>query len=181
LFHDVFDRHSVCHVSLWQTSGDALEIASDHVYPPETDPSYFPKLPINDGVAGLVFTDSQPRYVPRLFAPINGKRQIPFVSSFFGHAMKFEIRQSDGGRLEVVNPKMDLNAFKSGAPNERFTFKSFVSVPVVPVGAKNPIGVLNFDFDATDPLSTVDVKTAVFLALLLGDELQRLHADVTPS
>jgi hypothetical protein len=167
LFYDVFRRFGIKHVSVALPEGNELVIREQHVHPPEPSGSYYARLPLDDGVAGLVYKDAQPRYLPRLFFPF-GKRGV-----FFPHAMVFEIRKGANHRIDVVRPKLDLEAFKPfGDPP--FAFSSFVSVPLKPVGKRECIGVLIFDFDRTDPLTRMDIKMAVFLGLLLSDELDRL-------
>jgi hypothetical protein len=159
LFFDVFGRFKVSHLSIALPDGEHLRIRPEHVYPPESDPSYYPKLPLHDGVAGHVYTDGKPRYVPRLFFP---------------HAMIFEIRKVEGKHIDIVRPKLDLDAFKT-EDFRKFAFKSFITVPLKPVGHSEIIGVLNIDFKSTDPLDRIHAKTAVFLGVVLADELRRIR------
>lgn len=172
LFHEVFKRFGIKHTSVALPVEEKLCIDFGHVYPSETDASFFDPLSADESVAGLVFTDFQPRYVPRLFFPWNDRKRRP-LCVFFPHAMIFEIRKGDLGRVDVVRPKIDLDAFKTTDVGE-FAFVSFVTVPLKPLNRKDSIGVLNFDFKRTDPLSRIDVKMAVLLGMILADELERL-------
>jgi hypothetical protein len=172
LFYDVFRRYGVKHVSVALPDENELVIHSQHVFPPEPRGSYFARLPLSDGVAGLVFSDGRPRYVPRMFFPLNARRRWP-LNIFFPHAIVFEIRKAAEGRIDVVRPKLDLDAFKPFGDDD-LTFRSFVSVPLRAVRRRDTIGVLNIDFDSTDPLARMDIKMAVLLGLLLADELDRL-------
>lgn len=178
LFSDVFVRFGIRHVSVAFPAGKQLTINPAHVHPQEDANSYFQPLP-EDSVAGLVFSDYQPRYVPRLFFPWNGQKRRP-LCVFFPHALMFEIRKGDTGRVDVVRPKIDLDAFKTSDERE-FPFKSFVTAPLKPVNRRDAIGVINFDFSSTDPLSRIDVKMAVLLGLILADELERLTPQTPPA
>lgn len=167
-FVDVFARFGIMHVSVFREHGGTLTIRKDEVFPREEDESYYVSLPVKEGVAGRVFDDLRPRYVPRL--------RFPVVPISFPHATIFEVSQNNG-ELEMTNPRIDVNAFQH--PGADPQFKSFLSVPLrcLPrhAGDLGCVGVLNFDFDRTDPLDRSDIKAAVFLGRLLGEELVRLQ------
>lgn len=173
LFRDIFARFGIAHVSVAMPVNGELVINPKHVFPKETAKSFYERLPLDDGVGGSVYDDGNPRYVPRLFFPINGVRQHS-LQTFCPHALMFEIRKDSNGRIDVVQPKLQFNVFKTSA-GEPFVFKSFVSVPLKARGQSKCLGVLNFDFMTTDPLIRVDIKTAVVLGLILADELERIR------
>jgi hypothetical protein len=167
-FVDVFARFGIMHVSVFREHGGTLTISKNEVFPREEDESYFVSLPVKEGVAGRVFDDLRPRYVPRL--------RFPIVPISFPHATIFEVSKNKG-ELEMTNPRIDVNVFQHPAADPQF--KSFLSVPLrcLPrhAGDLGCVGVLNFDFDRTDPLDRSDIKAAVFLGRLLGEELVRLQ------
>jgi len=173
LFYEVFEPYGIGHTSIALLRDDMLQIDNHHVFPKEDSEAFFHPLPLGNSVAGYVFDDLQPRYVPRLFFPWNDRKQRPFCISF-PHAMPFEIRKTDQGHLDVVQPKIDMNAFNNSGSGE-FAFASFVTVPLKPRDRGRPLGVLNFDFETTDPLNRVDLKIAVLLGLILADEIDRLE------
>lgn len=171
-FHAIFAPFGLVHVSIFRIDGEYLKIHGHEVYPSEADRGYFEPLRPGQGVAGLVYVDMNPRYVPRLFFPWNRSSAL---SAFFPHSMKFEIATDDDGTVTLVNPNMDLYVFE---PPQQGTlrYKAFLSVPLkCAQGSKTTdcLGVLNFDFDRTDPLTKMDIKSAVFLGALLGDEIDR--------
>lgn len=175
LFHSVFGAFGIAHVSIFRAEEDVLRIRGNEVYPEEADRGYFEPLRVGQGVAGLVYQDMNPRYVPRLFFPWNRRSA---ASTFFPHSMKFEVAGTVQGSITLVNPKMDLYVFQ--APQQgSLRFRSFLSVPLrcAPTASSHGqcLGVLNFDFHATDPLSKLDIKSAVFLGALLGEEIERFH------
>jgi hypothetical protein len=174
LFHEVFRAFGVAHVSIFRLEGEFLKIHGREVYPEEADRGYFEPIPIGRGVAGLVQKDLNPRYVPRLFFPWN--RQS-WLSLFFPHSMKFEIEDNETGSLTLVNPTMDLFVFQPPQQGN-IRFRAFLSVPLKCTLTETEhrcLGVLNFDFETTDPLSKIDIKSAVFLGALLGEEMYRFH------
>lgn len=180
-FSEIYASFGIAHVSVALPVGGELVISPKHVFPKENRPSFYQRLSLHDdvsgrGVAGLVFDDGKPRYVPRLFYPFNGfKRRF---SLFFPHALVFEIKKGSDGRFDLVKPKLDYDVFRTSF-GDPFMFKSFVSVPLRPTGHEQSMGVLNFDFSATDPLVRVHIKTMVVLAVILADDLARLRP--TPS
>jgi hypothetical protein len=90
--------------------------------------------------------------------------------------MKFEIAAGDSGAVTLINPNMDLYVFE---PPQQGTirYRAFLSVPLkcTQSDERECLGVLNFDFQRTDPLTKLDIKSAVFLGALLGDEMERLR------
>lgn len=173
-FHDIFIAYGLAHVSIFRPDEQHLTIQRHEVLPLEKDNGYFEPLKLGEGVAGLVYSDMSPRYVPRLFFPWNAPSAL---SAFFPHSMKFEIDAPEGGQLTLVNPNLDLFVFeppKEGA----ICYRSFLSVPIKCTeesAATECLGVLNFDFHRTDPLSKLDIKGAVFLGALLGEEISRVR------
>jgi hypothetical protein len=176
LFSEIYARFGIVHASVALPVNGELVINPKHVFPKENRRSFYQRLSLHDaasgsGVAGRVFYDGMPRYVPRLFYPFNGfKRRF---SLFFPHAIVFEITKTKG-RFELVNPKLDFDVFETSF-GDPFVFKSFVSVPLRPIEHAASIGVLNLDFQTTDPLARNHIKTAVVLALILADELERIR------
>src|SRR5262249_2615692 len=67
VFYKTFKNFGCLHASIYTAEGDSLIIKSNHVFPEEKNPSYFQILKFGQGVAGRVFEDTKPRYVPRLF------------------------------------------------------------------------------------------------------------------
>jgi hypothetical protein len=171
LFYDIFSRFGISHVSIALPHSDELRIRPEHVYPRESDASYYLTLP-KDSVAGLVFADAKARYLPRLFYPINGQHRWPLMI-FFPHALVFEIRTTEENRVDIVLPELNVDAFKTENANH-FAFKSFISVPLKPFGFPRSFGVMNLDFLSTDPFDRIHVKMAVFLAVMLADEMKRI-------
>jgi hypothetical protein len=180
LFFDVFSRCKIRHLSIGLPDTEYIKIEHHHVYPAETDPSYFHALPVKRSVAGRVYADGRVRYVPRLFFPFNSRRRYPWTARF-NHAMVFEIKQTADKRLDIFRPKLNVNSFDSAAI-ANFVFKSFVTVPLEPRDSSERLGVLNIDFDTTDPLDRIHIKMAAFLGVVLADELHRIkHARQEPS
>ena len=174
LFSEIYASLGIAHVSVALPINGELIINPKHVYPKENRKSFYQRLSLNSevaggGVAGSVFHDGNPRYVPRLFYPFNafGRR----FSLFFPHALVFQL-EKDAVHFDLVKPTVDFNVFETSF-GDPFVFKSFVSVPLRPSGQAHSLGVLNFDFATTDPLARGHIKTAVVLALILADELAR--------
>ena len=171
LFADVFKRFGIAHVSVFREADGQLTISARDVFPPEDDHDYFIHLKPGEGVAGLVHADLNPRYMPRLFFPVNREQ-----FKFFPHAIKFELKRDSVDGFDLVNPTMDLNVFMP--PPGQWRFRSFLSVPLRCIpreGERECFGVLNFDFRSTDPLDRADIKTAVLLGKLIGEELVRIE------
>lgn len=64
------------------------------------------KLPRDKGIAGLVFKDGKPRYVPRVCFPFNSLRMRRFSKPFL-HALTFEPAQKEKTAEERVNLPTD--------------------------------------------------------------------------
>lgn len=173
LFHAVFERAGVAHVSIHTPEGEFLKIDPAHVFPPESDAAFFVPLERGEGVAGAVYADMKPRYVPQLYFPFGTRKQL--LNMFFPHAVKFTFRQVDiPGRtlrsLELGDELVDANIFKPPTGRE-FPFYSFLSVPLRSVRQDGSVGVLNFDFSRPDPLDKADIAMAVIFGIVLGAEI----------
>lgn len=172
VFHKVFEDSHIEHCSMYTVSNDALTIPDAYIYPDAVGQGYQINLNIGEGVAGLVFKDALPRYVPRLLFPFTTWRKfLPSIP--FPHAVKFE-PQLKGDVLELVNEDLDFYAFKN-PNNTEPTFRSFVSVPLKPVGVEKCFGVLNFDFSKVDALDKSGIAMASVLGLILADEVNRIR------
>ena len=174
IFHSVFRRAGVTHVSIHRLNGNILEINPDDVFPPETNASFFVPLATGEGVAGLVYEDLKPRYVPRVFIPDMRKRWPQRMRLFFPHAVKmaFEEEAIVGQffkPLEIVDSDLDRKVFK--LREKSIPFRSFLSVPLKCSGEHSCFGILNFDFIRADPLDKADIAMAVIFGRLLGDEM----------
>lgn len=175
LFHSVFKRLRIAHVSLHLPNENELKIARDHVFPEEEDDDFFVSLAPGNGVAGRVYQDMRPRYVPRLFIPLRQERLWNWfrVGLFFPHAVSFVFRSPSGvdqkRGIELGDELVDFHVFKKNARNP--TFVSVLSVPIKCVRDNKCLGVLNFDFQSADPLDKAQIAMAIVLGLLLGDEM----------
>jgi hypothetical protein len=173
LFHRVFEGSHIDYCSVYVFSEGSLLIPDHYVYPRPTDNDYTITLKVGEGVAGRVYTDAMPRYMPRLKYPFATSRK--FLPTFpFPHAIKFE-PQLVGDGLELVDDDLDFFSFKDGV-EKRHGYLSFVSVPLKAVDAKECFGVLNFDFSKIDALDKAGITMASIFGLVLADELQRLRA-----
>lgn len=174
LFLKIFQQSKAVRCSIFKLEGDILVIPDSYVYPKIMDDSYKLHLGVGEGVAGLVFKESIPLYVPRLYFPF-AKRWRWTPSLFFPHAVGFDAHE-ENGVLEMVNDSLKTKAFKKmdGIP----PFHSIVSVPVKSSTGNGCYGVLSFDFAKNDPLDKSEVAMASVLGLLLGDEIARLQSAV---
>jgi hypothetical protein len=173
-----------------------LSIKPEHVVPPEEDPRYFIKLPLKrgadgklsgEGVAGAVYVDNIPRYMPRLSFP-NWERGISFR-----HCVRVAYRKDrKKGRVrrvwdaivtrlgrkpkelepDFVNDGFNLRAFKESEKGTRL-YNSALSVPLKSVTSGRCVGVLNFDFESTSTLDKSDIAMAVVFGLLCGDVIEK--------
>ena len=176
LFFDVFGRCKISHISIGLPDGESIKIQRHHVHPRETSDTYFRALPVKNSVAGRVYDDGLVRYVPRLFFPINSKQRRLWARNF-NHAMVFKIKQTQDKHLDIFHPNLNLKSFNSDDVPQ-FVFRSFVTVPLQPQSCPKPIGVLNIDFDATDPLDRIHIKMAAFLGVVLADEMRRVDPTI---
>jgi hypothetical protein len=174
LFHSVFDRAGIKHVALHLPESGVLKIRQDHVFPYESDPRFFVELILGQGVAGAVYGDSKPRYVPRIHLPFRKIR--PWIPTlYFPHGVRFDFERVDGpegvlSRGELGDDDIDPKIVALSDP-DRPPFHSFLSVPVRRMTGHDCIGVLSFDFDRTDPLDKVDIAMACVFGLLLAEEI----------
>lgn len=171
VFHKVFEKSHIKRCSIYTVSKEGLVIPDTYIYP-ENAKGYQISLQVGEGVAGLVFKDALPRYVPRLFFPFTRLRSL-LPSVPFPHAVKFE-EQVNGDTLELINEDLDFNAFKNAYKAEPL-FRSFVSVPLKPIGVSQCVGVLNFDFSRVDALDKSGIAMAFVLGKILADEVNRLR------
>ena len=187
LFYSVFERSGAAHVSVAHPSPRGLVIEPNHVYPPESDSSFFEPVP-ETGVAGRVLGDGKLRYVPRLFFPFNSRSwRIPLVNISvrlptmkFPHSISYAYDSPREGaappRLAAQEPDLDSVA------GESFVFCSFLSIPLRSAEGDTYVGVLNFDFRKTDPIWKPEIEMALVLATLFADQhfVQRELSDCTP-
>jgi hypothetical protein len=172
LLHSVFEKVGIKRISIYRlsTSG-VLRINDDDVYPGTFESGerelFFIDLAPGEGVAGRVFNDQQIRYLPRTFLP--SRRFLPKIS--FPHAIKigYELREVVGKpfkELHLVDEEIESKCFK--APNGLPPFRSFLSVPLQ-TDENKCLGVLNFDFHRSNPLTKIDVAMAAVFGILLAD------------
>lgn len=167
ILYSAFRRAGVQHVSFYSSdsTGTTLRINHSDVYPSNVPDSFFVSVAPGTGVAGRVYNDMLPRYVPRL----------RFAKLSFPHAVQFqyteEINQDGLAHLRLEYAEPELDAFTS--PRQGLCpFRSFLSVPIK-VADNQCVGVLNFDFKRSDPLDKADISMAVVCGLLFGDVLSR--------
>lgn len=171
--HFAFRHSGVQHVSLHLPVKGTLAIAPEHVYPSDPSISGTP-LQFGEGLAGQVFEDKDLhiQYLPRVFFPLNRR----YGGWLFPHTVKmlFASVPVSGSKVslwEVGNEEISPNTFKRiGA--EPIAYRALLSVPLVSVAAKQLVGVLNLDFERTDPLDKRGIEMALVFALLLGSEIQ---------
>ena len=185
IIHSAFERSGIIHVSVHTLTvgGDGLEIRKEHVFPGTQDGDYFVSLKIGQGVAGRVFNDSLPRYMPRLFFP-NWTWAVPFHHAvqlafrtrkegwWLKRAMRDAMEKLSGRKLkshelELVPDGFNLNVYE-GHGSKALLFRSVLCVPLK-TSAGRCIGVLNFDFDSTDPLDKGDIAMAIVFGVVIGD------------
>jgi len=171
VFHKVFKDSHIQRCSIYTVSNAGLVIPDPYIYPDNVK-GYQISLQVGEGVAGRVFTDGLPRYVPRLLFPFTRVGGL-LPSIPFPHAVKFE-SQVKGDTLELGNEALDFDAFKNAYEAEPL-FRSFVSVPLKPVGVSQCLGVLNFDFSAVDALDKSGIAMAFVLGKILADEVSRMR------
>jgi hypothetical protein len=170
VFYTMFSRSSVAHVSVYLPEQDELVIK--HVVPNENELAYYQKLRVGaicEGVAGLVYRDSRPRYVPRLFLPAKGKHRF-----YMPHALafKFSKEQGVGSRFFVRLSEQKLNAFAFVSTDEtHLPFASCLSVPVPDPATGTCLAVLNFDFHHPATLDVIDITMATIFGHWLGIEV----------
>ncbi|HXQ35441.1 MAG TPA: hypothetical protein VN843_15595, partial [Anaerolineales bacterium] len=168
----VFKESRVVRCSIFKVDGEGekLFIPNSHISPSINDNSYEVRLKPGEGVAGTVFAETRPLYVPRLFFPF-AKRWRWTPSMYFPHAVGFDFLETDG-ELELVNDQLKLKVFVLTAPKP--PFRATLSVPLISRTNQACLGVLNFDFAKHDPLDRSEIAMASILGLLLGDEMARL-------
>jgi hypothetical protein len=182
LFHSVFRRTRIAHVSIHSPDKGVLVIRREHVFPSEDDPKYFVKLLKGEGVGGKVFEDSNVRYVPRVYFPfarkvevqIGRKKPVP-LSISFPHGIRFDYKTdaTNGSGimgLEFIEEEPEVNVFKP-SDSDAIPFRAFLSVPIKESDKKECKAVLNFDFHKADPLNKSDITMAAVFGLLLFDLL----------
>lgn len=175
-------------VSIWIPSGNRLVLKDHGLHEPTpVGAAVLKELPLEKGVAGRVFFDGRPRYVPRVCFPFNnrfGRR----CSWRFLHALVFDLRRGGatgngnhpttppGGLVELNGNRVDFN---SVVLTERVTIDCLHAFVAVPISAfrkgETPQGVLCIDFAKTDPLRTDQVRSAATFGLLLALDLERIR------
>jgi hypothetical protein len=178
LFFHCFEKSKIAHIAVRRMSEDGwLTVDRKEIYPKEEpNPTFFARLPRDKGVAGLVYKDRAVRYVPRLFFPFP-RRHAALPSIYFPHAVKFDLKLKEE-ETELVMAKFDRDAFIVGIDSHgkeaelKFPFLSLLSVPLLDHD-KNCVGVLNFDFERTDPLDRDDISMAAAIGRIVADEVSR--------
>jgi hypothetical protein len=166
----VFKQYKCCAVCFWRCDGDRLMLVQQDWHPGQIPKGATCELPIGEGIAGLVYSDRKPRYVPRLYFPFN-RPSMQKLSVFFPHALVFEIRSTNGGIVDVEARNLSLNAVLfSGAPTPQEA-PSFVAVPVAASADGHIHGVLCINFQGTNTLDTISVKLASALGVVLAEKL----------
>jgi hypothetical protein len=173
IFHALFTRVAVRHVSVYRPTEDKLSLRITAVFPSEKDLSYYQDLPIEKGVAGRVFSDQAPRYAARLFFPIRFRRSKFCV--YLPHAQRFVLQQykEASGRFafRLIEKKVDAHIFETD-DRSKLLFNAFLSVPILHPKTGESLGVLNFDFDKPGRLDAVDVTMASVFGRWFGVEIE---------
>lgn len=167
IFHGLFKKSGIAHVSIYRMQSGILKIDPQEVYPsvPANDQDFYVDLPKGEGVAGHVYNDMKARYMPVLFlGPL-----------FFPHAIDFEwqttpLPGSTRPTFDLRDLDFELDVFKP-SPSRQFRFRSFLSVPLRSSKSNGCVGVLNFDFDRLDPLEKRDIAMGMVIGLILGEEI----------
>jgi hypothetical protein len=178
LFFHCFARAKIKHIAVRRMSGGKLTVDPNDIYPKgEASLTFFASLPEDKGVAALVYKDKCARYVPRLFWPFSKKHKyIPTI--YFPHAVKFELKLKKE-ETKLVTTGLNRDAFYVGDDKQgkeaklEFPFLSLLSVPLLDHENKC-VGILNFDFDKTDPLDRDDISMAVAIGRIIADEVSRI-------
>jgi hypothetical protein len=173
IFHGVLKRAGMAHISVHMPAGELLAIPPDGVFPSVSDSGFFVTLEPGVGVAGMVYEDCQPRYVPRVFLPFRVGTWSWVPNIWFPHAVRFRFRQSPqaGWGVELGDEEVDFFGVQKPDSGGRPLFNSFLSVPIKSARSANCIGVLNLDFNRIDPLDKADIAMAAVMGLLLGWDL----------
>lgn len=173
---DVFKHFGGCSACIWTPEEEGLSIKQGHWHPGSIPDGYICRLHDNCGIAGLVFADRSPRYVPRLFFPFNSP-SLRWASIRFPHALMFSIVNSPDGVVDV-DPKQPLstNAVHFEASNSADALMSFVAVPLAASSVGKGHGVLCINFSGTNSLDTLAVKLASVLGVVIAEKLDRLES-----
>jgi hypothetical protein len=166
-----FAKQKIIRVWLWVPDGDNLVIEDDSMFPPvDRSEPYVKTLKKGDGVAGSVFMDGMPRYVPRMRLPFNDSL-LSKLSMRFLHSIKFNVNyQGDTGVLDLGEAGISRSHVKLLDDSIPSSLKSFLSVPVQLFGKQECIGVLCIDFEKSNPLGKDEIKMATVFGTLLAEE-----------
>lgn len=190
-----FKRTGIKRISIHlpDTEG-TLIVNKDHVRPEEKNSSYFLPLRKGEGVAGRVFADLKARYVPRLAFP-NWSWGVPFghcvklayrenPNKTFVRKMREGIGKLFRGKATASEPDfvpdgLELEVFRecmvsettprTARKTQMSLFHSLLSVPLRSTADRSCVGVLNFDFESTNPLDKGDIAMAMVFGILAGD------------
>jgi hypothetical protein len=169
--HYAFEYAKVAHVSICTLQNEELVILPEHIFPTEMCGTYQIKLKPRDGVAGKVFDDTCPRYVPRLH----------LFGNLFPHGIKFRYSETLNGRVrrfKFTDERPEENVFVA-IQGEQLPFRSFLSVPIRKADG-SCLGVLNIDFLKTNPIDSNGIATAVAFAFIFGDIMGAPTVNVQP-
>lgn len=172
LIQGAFTKLGAQRVCVWTPAGEQLVVADGHWHPKGND-DLLRELMLGTGIAGLVYDDRLPRYVPRLTFPFNSPG-LRWMSWNFRHALCFNIVQKqDDAAIDVVGKSLSIDAVTFPDKSTPKSLRSFVAVPVAS-GRQSPcIGVLCIDFKSTDPLDKSAIKMASVLGVILAAEVSR--------
>jgi hypothetical protein len=166
LFHSMFVRTGVAHVSVYTKNIGEPSISRTYVYPDEHEPPYFESLSIDppQGVAGNAFADLKTRYVP----------QLRLFGSPFPHA----VAMAHSGQNGTGSWEQELHVDQVKMPKGHVPYLSFLSIPLRLRGADKCVGVLSFDFKKKDPLDRDEIAKAIVLGHLVADLVASPESDL---
>jgi len=121
LFYGCFKRARIVCTSVHKAEGDSLRIKDIYTYPQATHPAYFLPLSKGFGVAGRVFDDGNPRYLPRLYFPF-AKRGGWLPTAYFPHGVIFEVQGVEKNQYQAKASKLDFFIFQTRPPSDPCEF-----------------------------------------------------------
>lgn len=175
LVYRAFSKFGVRAVSIWQPAADGMHVAAGWSYPADIGETLI-SLPSGEGIASAVFKDKRVHYVPRMGLPFNSGPLVRF-SWRFPHALILTVKWSAHALPEVM-----ANKILRGKVFLKDTWKTdkcraFLVVPLSTFPGQQ-LGVMSVDFERTDPIGKEQMKTAVSLATVIGEELLRIRNGV---
>jgi hypothetical protein len=163
--YKMFGPLQIAHVALHRRDENGeISIAKHEVYPETEDISFCTPLKKGKGVAGLVFEDSMTRYVPRIFLP---KKYRRFLRIFMPHAVRVEFETMGESEPAIRKLEMEANVL-APSPDGKFSFDSFLSIPVSSSDGTACIAVLSLDFSHCNTLKKADIALAHYVGSSIG-------------